>query len=158
MGSQTEDKNENQVANEIHNPHDNLFKREFQNGKISKDVVKASVPDVVRDRIDWQTLRCTGQTYVDEELQGYVSDIVFSAMFDEEDPLEIIILMEVESVAKHDFLIRFQRYVALAIEKIYYKNPQKKKNYQPSCHCVYTKVSNLSHTPNRSWIILRNLS
>ena len=124
----------------IHNAHDSILKRELQNINIARDVLSQVVPDTIRGDIDWDTLALDNNSYIDPELRARESDIVFSAKLGNGEPLNILIFMELESQAKQDLIIRFQRYLALAIEKRYRAKQPKEKLPLIVPLCLYTGV------------------
>lgn len=109
----------------IHNPHDALLRRNFQNMAIARDVLSKGVSECVRDQICWESLQLEHTTYVHEELQVRESDLVFSATLHDGRASQVLVFLEIESTAKADFAIRFNRYLALAIEKCYHRYHKK---------------------------------
>ena len=84
------------------------------------------MPECVRNDIQWETLAIENSSFVSPALQSKESDLVFSAKLGNDKPLKVMVYMELESAPKHNFMIRFQRYIALAIESIYRDNPREK--------------------------------
>ena len=127
------------TKNNLHNPHDALLRRQLQNIEVARAMLRRAVPECVRSDIQWETLAIENSSFVSPDLQSKESDLVFSAKLGSDKPLKVMVYMELESAAKHNFMIRFQRYIALAIESIYRDNPREKLPLIVPL-CLYTGV------------------
>lgn len=59
-------------------PHDALFKRVFGELDQAAALVRSILPPALAARIDWERIELRSGGYVDAELQGLASDLVFS--------------------------------------------------------------------------------
>lgn len=62
---------------DIHQPHDRLFRSVFSDASEAAALLQATLPDYIRDRFDWTTLALVDGTFVDEDLQGSQSDLLY---------------------------------------------------------------------------------
>ena len=62
---------------DIHQPHDRLFRAVFSDAVEAASLLQAALPDSVRDSFDWATLTLLDGTFVDEDLQGSQSDLLY---------------------------------------------------------------------------------
>ncbi|XWN34668.1 MAG: Rpn family recombination-promoting nuclease/putative transposase [Roseivirga sp.] len=66
----------------INNPHDTFFRRSLSDLAVSKDFLKRSLrPDLV-ERIDWDSLQMSNQSFVKEALKELHSDLVYTCRID----------------------------------------------------------------------------
>jgi predicted transposase/invertase (TIGR01784 family) len=62
---------------EINNPHDAFFKYAFGDKEIAKDFLKYYLPKQVTKELDLETLKEEKGSYIDEQLKGLYSDLLF---------------------------------------------------------------------------------
>ena len=62
---------------DIHQPHDRLFRSVFSDVSETAALLQTALPDTVRDGFDWTTLTLVDGTFVDEDLQGSQSDLLY---------------------------------------------------------------------------------
>ena len=62
---------------DIHQPHDRLFRAVFSDAVEAASLLQAALPDSVRDSFDWATLTLFDGTFVDEDLRGSQSDLLY---------------------------------------------------------------------------------
>ena len=62
---------------DIHQPHDRLFRSVFSDASEAAALLQAALPDTVRDSFDWTTLALVDGSFVDEDLQGSQSDLLY---------------------------------------------------------------------------------
>lgn len=67
----------------INNPHDMFFKRAMSDIRVAKDFFQQHLPETIKKRIDFDSLRFHKETFIDEELKLSAADVVYSANFDE---------------------------------------------------------------------------
>jgi predicted transposase/invertase (TIGR01784 family) len=88
----------------IHQRHDKLVKRSFDEKNIAIDFLKAHLlPDVYR-RIDINTLELTDKSFVLPEFREIHSDVVYRCQFDQKELGYIFFLLEAESSAQKKLL------------------------------------------------------
>ncbi len=56
--------------------HDNFFKKTFSDKKNIRDFLKLSLPEEIKDEVDYTFLKIDNTGYVSENIRGYFSDIV----------------------------------------------------------------------------------
>lgn len=62
---------------DLHQPHDRLFRAVFSDADEAASLLQAALPGVIRDSFDWTTLTLLDGTFVDEDLQGSQSDLLY---------------------------------------------------------------------------------
>jgi predicted transposase/invertase (TIGR01784 family) len=82
---------------DINNPHDIFFKETFSDKENTIDFLKQTLPHKLSDKIDYDTLRSDTNTYVDEELREYFSDMVYDCVYNSHVPVKIVLLFEHKS-------------------------------------------------------------
>ncbi|ETR65639.1 MAG: lambda repressor-like DNA-binding protein [Candidatus Magnetoglobus multicellularis str. Araruama] len=65
----------------INNPHDKLIKIVFSDRQEAVEFFQNKLPQEIVKNIDWDTLELEGSNYIDEEMQGSESDLVYSVDF-----------------------------------------------------------------------------
>ena len=58
------------MADDVHQPHDKLFRAIFSDAGEAASLLQASFPDTLRNRLDWTTLTLHDGTFVDDDLRG----------------------------------------------------------------------------------------
>jgi len=62
---------------DIHQPHDRLFRAVFSDTAEAASLLQTALPDTIRNSFDWTTLTLVDGTFVDEDLQGSQSDLLY---------------------------------------------------------------------------------
>ena len=62
---------------DIHQPHDRLFRAVFSDASEAAGLLQTALPATVRNSFDWTTLALVGGIFVDEDLQGSQSDLLY---------------------------------------------------------------------------------
>ena len=62
---------------DIHQPHDRLFRAVFSDPGEAVSLLQTALPDTLRHSFDWTTLTLVDGTFVDEDLQGSQSDLLY---------------------------------------------------------------------------------
>ena len=70
---------------EITNPHDKFFKEVFQDREIVIDFLGGILPDPLKENIDLSALKLDNNSYIDENLKEYFSDIVYNCQYNRGD-------------------------------------------------------------------------
>ncbi len=66
----------------IHNPHDQLFKATFSRQDMAVGFLQNYLPDDLRTRLDWETLRLEPGSFTDEAMRGSESDLLYAVQID----------------------------------------------------------------------------
>ncbi len=61
----------------IHSPHDKLFKQSMSDIRVARDFFMHHLPQTVLDVVNLQTLKLSPNSYVDENLAAYSSDVLY---------------------------------------------------------------------------------
>ncbi len=81
----------------ITNPHDKFFKEIFGNKENVIDFINGIFPKEITTNLDMDTLTLDKNSYIDEHLQEYFSDVVYNCMYKGKIPIKITILFEHKS-------------------------------------------------------------
>ena len=96
---------------DIHQPHDRLFRSVFSDASEAAALLQATLPDYIRDRFDWTTLGLVDGTFVDEDLQGSQSDLLYQVEHVETgQPVSMYLLFEHQSSPDPWMRLRLLRY------------------------------------------------
>jgi len=96
---------------DIHQPHDRLFRAVFSDAGEAASLLQAALPDPVRDSFDWTTLALAGGTFVDEDLQGSQSDLLYRVQHvGTNRPVLMYLLFEHQSSPDRWLRLRLLRY------------------------------------------------
>jgi predicted transposase/invertase (TIGR01784 family) len=93
----------------IHNPHDSFFKHVLSNLTAAKDFIQAHFDPEITKRLQWDTLRLSNKSYIDEKLKHLHSDMVYTCQLDTNGP-DIYILIEHQSKPDNFLPFRFMQY------------------------------------------------
>ncbi|MCP4132293.1 MAG: Rpn family recombination-promoting nuclease/putative transposase [bacterium] len=81
----------------ITNPHDKFFKEIFGNKENVIDFINGIFPKEITKNLDMETLALDKNSYIDEHLQEYFSDVVYNCIYKGKIPIKITILFEHKS-------------------------------------------------------------
>ena len=96
---------------DIHQPHDRLFRSVFSDVSEAAALLQAALPDTVRDSFDWTTLTLVDGTFIDEELQGSQSDLLYQVEHTAtRQPMSMYLLFEHQSSPDPWMPLRLLRY------------------------------------------------
>ena len=65
------------MARELHQPHDNLFRKVFSEEAEAAGLLRPHLPEWLSSTLNWSTLTLQYRSYVDEELAASESDLLF---------------------------------------------------------------------------------
>ena len=95
---------------EITNPHDKFFKESFTNKEIATDFIKGSFPKELVDNLDLSSLDLDNNSYIDEELKDYYSDLVYNCSY-KDMKIKISILFEHKSFVPDYPFLQLLKYI-----------------------------------------------
>jgi len=101
---------------EIHQPHDKLFKASFSDPVNAAAFLRWQLPDAVAGAIDWETLRLESGSFVDSHYRHSESDLLFAACAESE--CCIYLLFEHLSTPDPALALRLLRYMVRIWEGI----------------------------------------
>ncbi|MGI6455111.1 MAG: Rpn family recombination-promoting nuclease/putative transposase [bacterium] len=82
---------------EIHNPHDKFFKDMFSRTEVAQDFCRRYLPPEIVNILDLSSLTPAKDTFVDQELREYFSDLLFSVKLTTGREIYIYLLFEHKS-------------------------------------------------------------
>ncbi|WP_117079344.1 Rpn family recombination-promoting nuclease/putative transposase, partial [Klebsiella pneumoniae] len=59
-------------------PHDAVFKRFLRHPETANDFLTLHLPEAIRQRCDFSTLRLEPASFIDEDLRAWYSDVLWS--------------------------------------------------------------------------------
>jgi predicted transposase/invertase (TIGR01784 family) len=59
-------------------PHDAVFKRFLRHPETANDFLTLYLPEAIRQRCDFSTLRLQSASFIDEDLRAWYSDVLWS--------------------------------------------------------------------------------
>lgn len=62
---------------DIQQPHDKLFRAVFSDASEAASLLRGALPDTVRDSFEWSSLARLDGTFIDQELRGSQSDLLY---------------------------------------------------------------------------------
>ncbi len=85
------------MSNSVNNPHDAFFKHYLSQPNVAADFLRQHLPADVRDLLDLTQLRLEKDSFVDEKLRGYFSDLVYTTVTRYQTTLRVALLHEHKS-------------------------------------------------------------
>ena len=96
---------------DLYQPHDRLFRAVFSDADEAASLLQAALPGVIRNSFDWTTLTLLDGTFVDEDLQGSQSDLLYQVEHAETgQPVSMYLLFEHQSSPDPWMPFRLLRY------------------------------------------------
>ena len=99
------------MPDEIHQPHDKLFRAVFSDAREAADLLRTSLPDTLRNRFDWTTLTLVDGTFLDDDLRESQSDLLYRVEDVETgQPVSLYLLFEHQSSPDRWMCFRLLKY------------------------------------------------
>lgn len=108
--------------NAPHQPHDKLFKSSFSDPAAAVGFLKTQVPPSLAARLDWGSLRVEAGSFIDDELRGTESDLLYRVGIQEERAY-LYLLFEHQRLEDPWLAFRLLRYLVRIWEKYRRENP-----------------------------------
>ena len=109
---------------ELPNPHDRFFKELFSHLPTARDFIRFYLPEPLGAAIDLRTLTVVKESFIDEQLRNYFSDMLFHARRKQGGDVLIYILLEHKSLP--DVMVALQLFLYLArIWQPYFQDKQR---------------------------------
>lgn len=109
--------------NPVPNPHDQLFKETFSRKDTAAAFFQSYLPKAVVSRVDWETLQLQPGQFVDQDLQGRQSDLLYTVELDGNSVL-LYCLFEHQSSPDTWMPLRLLRYILGIWEQARKQNPK----------------------------------
>ena len=99
------------MANEVDRPHDSLFRRVFSDVGEAAGLLRTALPGVLRERMDWTSLKLLDGSFVDENLRQSQTDLLYEVAYGESaEPVWIYVLLEHQSTPDARMSFRLLKY------------------------------------------------
>src|SRR5208337_2490321 len=93
------------------NPHDRLFKEVFSDAENAADFINGVFPVYIKSRLDLSSLTLDNNSYIDEELAEYFSDMVYSCIYNGNMRIKVTILFEHKSYPARYPMLQILKYL-----------------------------------------------
>jgi len=117
---------------EVTNPHDKFFKENFSDKEIATDFIREMFPPKLVENLDLSTLELDNNSYIDEELKEYYSDLVYDCEY-KTTKVKISILFEHKSYVPDYPFLQLLKYII----KIWDYNIKQKQNLMPVIPLIF---------------------
>lgn len=98
------------MKNEIVNKHDAVFKEVFSQKRIAKDFIENNIPKEALDIIDTNSMELIKDTFINKELQGSFSDLIYEVKINNRDAY-ICFLLEHKSYRDKLTIFPLNKYI-----------------------------------------------
>lgn len=99
------------MANEVDHPHDSLFRKVFSDVGEAAGLLRTALPGVLRDRMDWTSLKLLDGSFVDENLRQSQTDLLYEVAYGESaEPVWLYVLLEHQSTPDARMSFRMLKY------------------------------------------------
>ena len=106
------------------NPHDRLFKEIEKVKENSRDLIESTFPPELLEKLDLDTLENDNNSYIDERLKEFYTDLVFNCKYSGNITIKVSILFEHKSYKPDNEYFQLLRYI-LNIWEYSVKNKEK---------------------------------
>jgi len=162
------------MRKELNNPHDKYFRSVLSNKEIAKDFIKAFLPKEVVDALDFDHFEQVTDSFLDEELQSTISDVIYQTRFKNIDQeVFVSLLFEHKSYYEPETIFQLHRYLPniwdhqikqgekrpLVIPLVVYhgKEKWKKKGLEDFFRCQTSILDNFCLYLITFWLTFQNI-
>jgi hypothetical protein len=85
------------MTEKLSNPHDAFFKHYFSQPAVASDFLRQHLPQAISELLDLTQLRLEKDSFVDEKLRSYFSDLIYTTVTRSATPIRIALLAEHKS-------------------------------------------------------------
>ena len=100
------------------NPHDKFFRSSMQNAPIAQAFFQHHLPEQIRNGLNFNAIKLENSTYIDDDLQETISDLVFSCDYIEANEsnngsgaAKVVLLVEHQSTPERFMAFRVYHYL-----------------------------------------------
>ena len=97
-------------------PHDAVFKRFLRHPETAHDFLTLYLPQAIRQRCDFATLRLEPASFIDEDLRAWYSDVLWSVQT-RSGPGYVYVVIEHQSSLDNHMAFRLMRYAIAAMQR-----------------------------------------
>jgi len=99
------------LANEVDHPHDSLFRKVFSDVGEAAGLLRPALPGVLRESVDWTSLKLQDGSFVDENLRQSQTDLLYEVSYGESaEPVWLYVLLEHQSTPDARMSFRMLKY------------------------------------------------
>ena len=106
--------------------HDELFRKSLENPLVANEFITTHVPSDIIKLIDIKTLKLEKDSFIEPTLTSRISDVLFSAKFDNQDGY-IYLLLEHQSSPDHFMSFRLFKYMLSICDRYIINNPKSRE-------------------------------
>lgn len=105
--------------------HDQIFRKALENPLVAHEFFDAHLPKHIKDILDLNSLKIQKESFVEPNLKTAISDVLFSARFNDQDGY-IYLLLEHQSTPNHFMAFRLFKYMLNICDRYITSNPKSK--------------------------------
>lgn len=109
----------------VNSPHDKLFKVAMKDIRVAREFFESYLPEEIRSMVDLNQLELCPNSYIDEELKGSASDILYKTVIGKE-PAYLFLLAEHQSSPDRLLPFRLIKYMIRIWDEHISQNKSKK--------------------------------
>ena len=94
----------------IQTPHDLFFRGVMQYPEVSREFLEAHLPESIKKRLDFSTIKALPTTFIDDELKLKQSDVLLQAKFLSGEDVYLYFLLEQQSTSDSLMALRLLSY------------------------------------------------
>lgn len=99
------------MANEVDHPHDSLFRKVFSDVGEAAGLLRTVLPGVLREHMDWTSLKLLDGSFVDENLRQSQTDLLYEVAYGKSaEPVWLYVLLEHQSTPDARMSFRMLKY------------------------------------------------
>lgn len=96
---------------EIKNPHDKIYKRSLGRKEVMAEFLGLALPKKVLEKLDLESLRREHESYVDESMTEYFTDLLYTLKLQEGQNAKIFFLLEHKSTPERGTALQVLKYM-----------------------------------------------
>ncbi len=118
---------------QLNHPHDKFFREMFSRPVLVAEYIRYCLPEHIGGHLQVETLQQQKETYLDEELKSYASDVIYRCQYrndDIETEVEITLLFEHKSYPEPFVWLQLMQYLVNALKFQFRAEKKKGKPFQ----------------------------
>ena len=130
--------------------HDKLFRKALENPIVAHELLKAHLPQEVLAIMDTSTIKLEKESFVEADLKSSISDVLFSAKFNDNDGY-VYILLEHQNSQERFMAFRLFKYMINICDRYMRDNPKSK--HLPLIYplVIYNGLKKNYNVPRNLW-------
>jgi len=105
------------MISELVNPHDRFFRKVWSRKAEARDFLRHYLPADIVALLDLRSLELSKESFIDEQLRGHYSDMLYQLRFKDGTPARVYILLEHKRTPERATPFQLLRYVVKIDER-----------------------------------------